>query len=133
MIFVWNGTPDKIKRKSLILPVTEGGLGMPDCRNFCNVLKIVCIKVLKIVCIKRFYDKSEDVRWKLVFANSLESLGGMLLPKCNLNLFKFILLKRHSNHIFILCSFSHACSITLFIYCILCSVSLMLCGLCAVI
>ena len=73
--FVWNGTPDKIKRKTLILPVTEGGLGMPDCRNFC--------KVLKIVWIKRFYDKSEDVRWKIVFANSLESLGGMLLFKCN--------------------------------------------------
>ena len=53
--FVWNGTPDKVKRKTLILPVSEGGFGMPDCRSFC--------KALKIAWIKRFYVKSEDVRW----------------------------------------------------------------------
>ena len=73
--FVWDGKPDKIKRKTLILPIDKGGLGMPDCRIFC--------KVLKIVWIKRFYDKSDDVRWKIVFSNALESHGGMLLFKCN--------------------------------------------------
>ena len=50
------------------MPASKGGLGIPDYRNVC--------KILKIVWIKRFYDKSQD-------ANSLESLVGMLLFKCN--------------------------------------------------
>lgn len=73
--FIWDGKPDKIKRKTLILPIAEGGLGMPDCRIFC--------KVMKIVWIKRFYDKSEDVRWKILFSEALKSHGGMLLFRCN--------------------------------------------------
>ena len=36
-----------------------------------------------------FYDKSEDVQWKIVFSNALESHGGMLLFKCNF---------KHSEH-----------------------------------
>ena len=79
--FIWDGKPDKIKRKTLILPIDKGGLGMPYCRIFC--------KVLKIVWIKRFYEKSDDVRWKIVFSNALESHGGMLLFKCNF---------KHSEH-----------------------------------
>ena len=67
--FVYNGRPDKIKQKTLILPIDKGGLGMLDCRIFC--------KVLKNFWIKRFYDKSDDVRW-IFFSNARESHGGTL-------------------------------------------------------
>jgi len=73
--FVWNGKPDKIKRKTLILPYSEGGLGFPDCRVFCEVLKIVWVK--------RFYGKAEDVRWVLFFNKAIEPYGGKILFKCN--------------------------------------------------
>ena len=38
--FVWSSKPDRIKRRIAVLPVREGGLNMPDIKNFWNSLKV---------------------------------------------------------------------------------------------
>ncbi|KAK7484726.1 hypothetical protein BaRGS_00024011 [Batillaria attramentaria] len=45
--FVWNNKPDKVSRKTSILNVTNGGLGIPDVRNFITALKLTWIRKLK--------------------------------------------------------------------------------------
>ena len=44
--FLWSGKPDRIKRKIVQLPVSEGGLNMPDIPAFWNSLKCSWIRQL---------------------------------------------------------------------------------------
>ena len=44
--FLWSGKPDRIKRKIVQLPVSEGGLNMPDIPAFWNSLKCSWIRKL---------------------------------------------------------------------------------------
>ena len=44
--FLWSGKPDRIKRKIAQLPVSEGGLNVPDIPAFWNSLKCSWIRQL---------------------------------------------------------------------------------------
>ena len=42
--FLWDGKPDKVARDHARLPEKEGGLGLPDLRNFWSSLKFSWIR-----------------------------------------------------------------------------------------
>ena len=39
-LFVWNRKKDKISRKTVVMQICKGGLGLPDIRQFINALKL---------------------------------------------------------------------------------------------
>lgn len=61
--FIWGGKIDRIKRKTLIGPINEGGLSMIDVKSFCNAQKIYLVKKL--------LDTSFHSEWKQLFFASL--------------------------------------------------------------
>ena len=45
--FVWNGKQDRISRKSTIKDIRNGGLNVPDIKNYMVALKLTWIRKLK--------------------------------------------------------------------------------------
>ena len=67
--FLWNSKPAKIKRTTIIAPVSEGGLGMVDVYNVHLASKINWIK--------RLHDPSE-AKWKSVMLKMMNIKIDML-------------------------------------------------------
>ena len=61
--FLWNKKPDKIKREIIVQKLEDGGLNMPDVKQF--------IKSLKISWIRRFHQS--NATWRLILI-SLQDL-----------------------------------------------------------
>ena len=75
--FIWNFKPDKIKRSSLIGPISKGGLNMV---NFMDVEKSP-----KAAWVNG-YRLSEDSNWCVLLDSLLTKFGGPFLFQCNYNL-----------------------------------------------
>ena len=75
--FIWNFKPDKIKRNSLIGPISKSGLNMV---NFVDVEKS-----LKAAWVNR-YRLSEDSHWCVLLDPLLAKFGGPFLFQCNYDL-----------------------------------------------
>ena len=56
--FLWSGRGDKIKRSNIIIDYSEGGLKMLEIESF--------NKALKIIWIKKYLDKKNHGKWKLL-------------------------------------------------------------------
>lgn len=72
--FIWNGKRDKIKRTTLIAPISEGGLNVTHISTF--------IHSLKCAWVRRYLDDTKG-SWKDYFNLYLSSRGGSFLFKCN--------------------------------------------------
>ena len=75
--FLWNGKPDKIKRKTIIGLYEDGGLKMPHVLSFCYSLKMTWINKL--------LDPLNVSPWKTLFIDCYNKFGAdkiwMLSPK----------------------------------------------------
>ena len=83
--FLWNGKGDKIKRNTMISDYSEGGLRMIDLISF--------NKALKSTWVKKYLDPENHGKWKFFFDWQLQSYGGPVVFRGNLNrhdLSKFI-------------------------------------------
>ena len=67
--FIWNGKPDKIKRKTLTNSYLEGGLKMTDLTNF--------VAALKITWVRRLYTDSGS-NWNTLAKHYLGSIYKMV-------------------------------------------------------
>ena len=67
--FLWEGKPDKIKRKTIIQNIENGGLKMIDIEFFINSLKASWVKKLT--------DNSNKGDWKFIYMSFLEKHGGI--------------------------------------------------------
>ena len=65
--FIWNGGKDKVKRKTVIGKIDQGGLNMTHLESFCNSLKIAWVRKL--------LDNSNSSAWKVLFLSVTEKLG----------------------------------------------------------
>ncbi|MGI9312030.1 MAG: RNA-directed DNA polymerase, partial [Alphaproteobacteria bacterium] len=74
--FIWSNKPDKIKRDTLSLPYSEGGLNMLNLDYFKYALKISWVKR---------YLSGPPCAWKVLFEIPLRSFGGKFLFHCNLS------------------------------------------------
>ena len=74
--FLWNDKPDKIKRKAAILPISEGGLSMPDLSTF--------VETQRIVWWKRYFC-SRYHPWKLFMSFQLNKFGGVSILTGNVH------------------------------------------------
>ena len=72
--FIWGGTPDKIKRTTMISNICDGGLRTTHIASF--------IKSLKCSWIKRYCDDTKGP-WKVFFDMNLKHYGRKLLFECN--------------------------------------------------
>ena len=75
--FLWDKKPDKIKRKTIIQNIKNGGLKMIDIFKF--------LKSLKSSWIKRLLDTTNNGLWKVFYMNKLDKYGGTIFFECNLN------------------------------------------------
>ena len=82
--FIWNGKQDRISRKTVVKDTKQGGLNVPDVRNY--------IFALKLTWIRKF--KSTGHKWKNVavemypFLNDLEKRGAsFVVERARNNLF----------------------------------------------
>ena len=75
--FLWNGKPEKIKRKTLIQNYEKGGLKMIDIDRF--------IQAQKINWIKRLFEPNIKTTLKEVYTQRLSKFGNALLFECNFN------------------------------------------------
>ena len=57
--FLWNKNPDKIKRKTIVQNIENGGLKMIDINKF--------LKSLKSSWVKRIFDTTNKELWKVFF------------------------------------------------------------------
>ena len=73
--FIWEGKPDKIKRKILIQEYEKGGLKMIELKTF--------IKSLKISWIKRILETAETSMFSQIYLSKLKHYGGKLFFRCN--------------------------------------------------
>ena len=74
--FLWDNTPDKIKRDIIIQDYKDGGLKMIDIEKF--------IKSLKSSWVKRILDTSNNGIWKQIYMKKLNQFGGKLLFESNI-------------------------------------------------
>ena len=65
--FLWNGKPDKVKRKVMIGPYENGGLKMPHILSFCQALKMTWINKL--------VDPLNVSAWKTLFIDLYNKFG----------------------------------------------------------
>ena len=75
--FLWNDTEDKIKRDIMVSSLERGGLAVPHFQTICQSQKIAWVK--------RYSSSDENCQWGKMVRNILESLGGDLIFKTNLN------------------------------------------------
>ena len=75
--FIWNNTPDKIKRDVLINTFENGGLNLPHFETFCKSLKITWVK-------RYIMGDSNTCQWIKLIDYRLRSLGGKIVFQCNL-------------------------------------------------
>jgi len=75
--FIWDDKPDKIKRKRLHQPYENGGLKLTDINNFLNAIKAGWVK--------RFLDKNNHGKWKLLLHEKLKNFGTSLIFESNLD------------------------------------------------
>ena len=75
--FLWDGKPDKIKRKQLIQPVELGGLQLTDIYSFINSIEYSWVK--------RIIDTTNKSKWALFCQNTLAKYGGSLIFECNIS------------------------------------------------
>ena len=75
--FIWDDKPDKIKRKRLTQPYENGGLKLTDINCFLNAIKAGWVK--------RFLDKNNHGKWKLLLHEKLKNVGTNLIFECNLD------------------------------------------------
>ena len=81
--FLWDGKPDKIKRKTIIKDYKYGGLKMIDINAF--------IRSLKGSWIKRIYDDTNKGMWKYIYKNKLYKYGQKMFFESNIT--KYDILK----------------------------------------
>ena len=74
--FLWNGKPEKIKRKTIIGDYTKGGLKMLDIKSFTTAQKVMWVRRLI---------KSKKASWKAYPEYILKTLIGMDSFKTQLN------------------------------------------------
>ena len=73
--FLWDGKPDKIKRRTVIADYKEGGIRMPDIKSRIKTIKIMWIKRLKM---------PQKAAWKDIFNASTSTFGGTdFLLRCD--------------------------------------------------
>ena len=75
--FLWNKNPDKIKRKTIVQNIENGGLKMIDTNKF--------LKSLKSNWIKRLLDNTNNGLWKVFYNKIINKYGGKLVFESNLN------------------------------------------------
>ncbi len=75
--FLWNGKPDRIKRRILYNTKENGGLSIP---NF----KMINIAA-KITWVKRYLAAEDDKIWKVLVDISLQKYGGAFFLYCNIS------------------------------------------------
>ena len=83
--FLWSGRRDKIKRDVMISDYKNGGLRMIDIKSF--------NKALKSTWVKKYLDRDNHGKWKLLLDSEIHGLGGDVIFKGNLDksdLAKFI-------------------------------------------
>ena len=73
--FLWNGKPEKVKRKILIQNYDKGGLKMIDIDKF--------IQAQKISWIKQIFDPNNKTALNEIYHQRLSQFGGALLFECN--------------------------------------------------
>ena len=76
--FLWNGKGDKIKRKIMINDYCEGGLKMIDLISF--------NKSLKTSWIQKYFDSTNNGKWKVFFDLALQNYGRENVFTGNLNI-----------------------------------------------
>lgn len=74
--FLWNGKPDKIKRKSIVAPIENGGLKMP-------CIELI-VKTQRVMWMKRFVCSAYHP-WKRFLSHYLNKLGGLYILNGNLH------------------------------------------------
>lgn len=74
--FIWNNKPDKIKRSTMIAPLSEGGANMikPELQD----------KALKVCWVKRLCDENNNSKWKQFIFNNLTNFG-LKIWECNIS------------------------------------------------
>ena len=75
--FLWNKNPDKIKRKTIVQNIENGGLKMIDTNKF--------LKSLKSNWVKRLLDTTNNGLWKVFYNKKINKYGGKLVFESNLN------------------------------------------------
>ena len=75
--FIWSNKPDKIKRDTLSLSYSDGGLNMVNLNYFKHALKISWVKR---------YLTGPPKAWKILFNNALKKFGGDLIFRCNFSI-----------------------------------------------
>ena len=75
--FVWNFKSDKVRRKTVVRPISKGGLSMV---NFSDV-----VRSLNIAWVNR-YCKAPDSQWYDLLDSMLHKVGGAFLFQCNYDL-----------------------------------------------
>lgn len=79
--FIWNKKNDKIKRNTAFQNIENGGIGIPDLRNFIKGLKITWIRKIR----------SSNHKWNLIFlsvnpmCNNLKYFGSNFCENYNFN------------------------------------------------
>ena len=76
--FLWNKNPDKIKRKTIVQNIENGGLKMIDTNKF--------LKSLKSNWIKRLLDTTNKGSWKVFYNKKINKYGGKQVFESNLNI-----------------------------------------------
>ena len=71
--FLWSGRGDKIKRGVMISGYKNGVLRMIDMKSF--------NKALKSTWVKKYLDKHNHGKWKLLFDSEIHDLGGDVILK----------------------------------------------------
>ena len=75
--FLWNKKPDKIKRKTIVQNLENGGLKMIDTNKF--------LKSLKSNWVKRLLDNTNDGLWKVFYKKKINKYGGKLGFESNIS------------------------------------------------
>ena len=77
--FLWDGKPDKIKRRVIIGPVSKGGLKMMDVKMQSDAVKLNWVKRWRIA------SESEVPTWKCLAENNFR-IKSNLIWECNINI-----------------------------------------------
>ncbi len=75
--FLWNNKTERIKRETLHLPLTEGGISMPHLPSFNYALKLAWLR--------RLLDGENKGSWRSIILNQLP-ISDTYLWNCNLNI-----------------------------------------------
>jgi hypothetical protein len=77
--FIWQGKPEKVRRKTVIADYEHGGLKMLDIESFLEAQKVIWVKRLQ---------RSEEGSWMAYPKYLLNNLLGISSFKCNTNIAK---------------------------------------------